>query len=129
MHFGTNPQQQLQGPIHNKKHKNTKPLLDIYGKDMWLKYLEVFDQSKKNIIFKLVKDSLDENIARETFEEPLELLIKSHSIKLNAIGNRECLWLPKENYTLGEVGEKKWILNVEEELENFKETLKSVHIA
>ena len=67
------------------------------------------------MMFKLVKDSLDENIARETFKEPLELLIKSHSNKLNAIGNRECLWLHKENYTLGEVGEKQGILNVEEE--------------
>ena len=35
----------------------------------------------KDDVFKLVKDSLDEKIARETFEELLESLIQSQSIK------------------------------------------------
>ena len=56
---------------------------------MWLKYLAISHQSKKNGVFKPVKDSLDKDITGETFEELLELLIKkSQSIKLNAIENR-----------------------------------------
>ena len=45
----------------------------------------------KDDVFKLVKDSLDEKIARETFEELLESLIQSQSIKPNAFGDGECL--------------------------------------
>ena len=45
----------------------------------------------KDDVFELVKDSLDEKIARETFEELLESLIQSQSIKLNAFGDGECL--------------------------------------
>ena len=97
-----------------------KPLPDSYGKNMWLKYLAIFHQSKKNGVFKPVKDSLDKDITGETFEELLELLIKSQSIKLNAIENRQCLSLPKENHIFREIGVKKEILNIEEELENFK---------
>ena len=44
----------------------------------------------KDEVFELVKDSLDEEIARETFEELLESLIKSQSIKLKAFGDGEC---------------------------------------
>lgn len=65
-----------------------KPLPDSCDKNMWLKYLAIFHQSKKNGVFKPVKDSLDKDITGETFEELLELLIKSQSIKLNAIENR-----------------------------------------
>lgn len=45
----------------------------------------------KDDVFELVKDSLDEKIARETFEELLESLIQSQSIKPNAFGDGECL--------------------------------------
>lgn len=39
-------------------------------------------------VFKLVKDSLGEEIAREIFEELLESLVQRQSIKLNIVGKK-----------------------------------------
>ena len=74
-------------------------------------------------VFKLVKDSLDEKIAREIFEELLESLIQSQSIKPNAFGDGKCLSLPKENQASAEVDKKKEILILKEEFENLKTAL------
>ena len=44
---------------------------------------------------KLVQDSLQENISRESFDETLQLLIDNGSVKSNSVSNRVCLSIPK----------------------------------
>ena len=53
----------------------------------------------KDEVFRLFRDSVDD-VTRETFGKLLELLIQNQSVKLNIVGNRECLLLPKENQKL-----------------------------
>ena len=49
----------------------------------------------KDEVFRLFRDSVDD-VTKETFDKLLELLIQNQSVRLNIIGNRECLSLPKE---------------------------------
>ena len=49
----------------------------------------------KDEFFALVKDSLEEAITMESFEQSLALSQASHSIKYNIISNRTCLSTPK----------------------------------
>ena len=44
----------------------------------------------------------EDDVTIETFDKLLELLIQNQSVRLNIIGNRECLLLPKENQKLRE---------------------------
>ena len=53
----------------------------------------------KDKVFRLFRDSVDD-VTKETFGKLLELLIQNQSVKLNIVGNRECLLLPKENQKL-----------------------------
>ena len=53
----------------------------------------------KDEVFRLFRDSVDD-VTRETFGKLLELLIQNQSVKLNIVGNRECLLLPKEKQKL-----------------------------
>ena len=46
-------------------------------------------------VFQLVTDSIDDDtVAKKTFDRLLNQLINSNSVKLDTIGNRECLFLP-----------------------------------
>ena len=54
---------------------------------------------RKDKVFRLFRDSFDD-VTKETFDKLLELLIQNQSVRLNIIGNRECLSLPKENQKL-----------------------------
>ena len=49
-------------------------------------------------------DSADE-VTKETFDKFSELLIQNQSVRLNIVGNREWLSLPKENQKLRETDE------------------------
>ena len=49
----------------------------------------------KDEVFRLFRDSVDD-VTQETFDKLLELLIQNQFFRLNIIGNRECLSLPKE---------------------------------
>ena len=51
---------------------------------------------RKDEVFELVNDSLEKEISREIFERLLYRLTKRQSVKLNALGKRTCLSLPKE---------------------------------
>ena len=43
-------------------------------------------------VFELVKDSTDDDtVTKETFDKLLNQLINNNSVKLNTVGNRECL--------------------------------------
>ena len=46
---------------------------------------------------KLVKDSLEENISRESFDKTLQLLTDNNSVKPNSVSNRVCLNIPENN--------------------------------
>ena len=50
----------------------------------------------KNEVFDLVQSSLDSDITCETFDELLQDMIEVNALKLQTIGERECLSLPKE---------------------------------
>ena len=49
----------------------------------------------KDEVFRFFRDSVDD-VTQETFDKLLELLIQNQFFRLNIIGNRECLSLPKE---------------------------------
>ena len=55
----------------------------------------------KDEVFRLFRDSVDD-FTKETFGKVLELLIQNQSVRLNIVGNRECLSLPKKNQKLRE---------------------------
>ena len=49
-------------------------------------------------VFQLVTDSTDDDtVTKETFDRLLNQLINSNSVKLDTIGNPECLFLPTES--------------------------------
>ena len=48
-------------------------------------------------VFELAKDfNDDDTVTKETFNKLLNQLINSNSVKINTVGNRECLSLPTE---------------------------------
>ena len=51
----------------------------------------------KDEVFKLVKDTIEENINRDIFDKVLESLIESGSKNCSFISNRTCLSLRKHN--------------------------------
>ena len=55
----------------------------------------------KDEVFRLFRDSVDD-VTTETFDKLLELLIQNQSVRLNIVGDREYLSLPKENQKLRE---------------------------
>ena len=65
---------------------------------------------------KLVQDSLEENISRESFDKTLQLLIDNESIKSNSASSRVCLSIPKNN-----TGRDAF--NIKKELQSFKNEL------
>ena len=50
---------------------------------------------RRDEISRLFRDSVDD-VTKETFDKLLELLIQNQSVRLNIVGNGECLSLPKE---------------------------------
>ena len=51
----------------------------------------------KDEVFKLVKDTIEENITRDIFDRALESLIESGSVKCSFTSNRTCLCPRKHN--------------------------------
>ena len=87
----------------------------------------------KDEVFRLFRDSVV-SVTRETFDKLLEFLIQNQSVRLNNIGNRECLSLPKENQKLRENDENQekpvlmedignLRLQISEELRNMKSSV------
>ena len=69
----------------------------------------------KDEVFKLVKDTIGENITREIFDKTLDSLIESGSVKCSLISNRTCLSLRKRNASENS--------NLQGNFNNFKEDL------
>ena len=51
----------------------------------------------KEEVFHLVQESMESEITKEIFEEWLDALVESHSVKTKLLGTRMCLSLPKMN--------------------------------
>ena len=51
----------------------------------------------KDEVFESVNSSLEKEISREIFESLLYLLTEKQTVKLNVLGKRTCLSLPKES--------------------------------
>ena len=65
-------------------------------------------------VFELVKDSTDDDtVTKETFDKLLNQLINNNSVKLNTVGNRECLSLPTKSNKNNQKNHIESHLNVE----------------
>ena len=73
---------------------------------------------RKDEVFALVKDSLDEAITMTSFEKSLALLQTSYSIKCNIISNRTSLPIPKHTQNTCRIKN-----DFEDSKSNFIETL------
>ena len=51
----------------------------------------------KDEVFELVNNSLEKEISMKIFKSLLYQLIEKHYVKLNVLGKRTCLSLPKES--------------------------------
>ena len=59
---------------------------------------------EKDEVFRLFRNSVND-VTRKIFDKILELLFQNQSVRVNIVGNRECLSLPKENQKLIETDE------------------------
>ena len=75
----------------------------------------------KDEVFELVKDSTDDDrVTKETFDKLLNQLINSNPVKLNTVGNRECLSLPTESNKRHQQNHLENHLNVENRFKKLK---------
>ena len=75
-------------------------------------------------VFELVKDSTDDDtVTKETFDKLLNQLISNDSVKLNTIGNRECLSLPTESNKRNQRNHIVNLFNVENCFKNLKSVI------
>ena len=75
-------------------------------------------------VFELVKDSTDDDtVTKETFDNLLNQLINSNSVKLNIVGNWECLSLPTESNKRNQQNHIDNHVNVENCFKNLKSVM------
>ena len=75
-------------------------------------------------VFELVKDSTDDDtVTKETFDKLLNQLINNNSVKLNTVGNRECLSLPTKSNKKNQQNHIEDPLNVENCFTNLKSVI------
>ena len=75
-------------------------------------------------VFELVKDSTDDDtVTKETFDKLLNQLINNNSVKLNTVGNRECLSLPTKSNKKNQQSHIEDPLNVENCFTNLKSVI------
>ena len=75
-------------------------------------------------VFELVKDSTDDDtVTKETFDKLLNQLINNNSVKLNNVGNRECLSLPTKSNKKNQQSHIEDPLNVENSFTNLKSVI------
>ena len=67
-------------------------------------------------IHKLVQDSLEEKVSRESFDKTLQHLIDNDSVKPNSVSNRACLSIPKNNT-------RRDAFDIKQEIQSFKNEL------
>ena len=75
-------------------------------------------------VFEFVKDSTDDDtVTKETFDKLLNQLINNNSIKLNTVGNRECLSLPTKSNKKNQQSHIEDPLNVKNCFTNLKSVI------
>ena len=75
-------------------------------------------------VFELVKDSTDDDtVTKETFDKLLNQLINNNSVKLNTVGNQECLSLPTKSNKKNRKSHIEDPLNVENCFTNLKSVI------
>ena len=75
-------------------------------------------------VFQLVKESTDDDtVTKETFDKLLNQLINNNSVKLNTVGNRECLSLPTKSNKKNQQNHIENHLNVENCFKNLKSVI------
>ena len=75
-------------------------------------------------VFELVKDSIDgDTVTKETSDKLLSQLINCNLVKLNTIGNRECLSLPTESNKRNQQNQLENHFNVENCFKNLKSVI------
>ena len=90
--------------------------------------IETLKRKKKRYgrdeVFELVQDSTDDDtVAKETFDKLLNQLINNNSVKLNTVGNRECLSLPTKSNKKNQQNHIENHLNVENCFKNLKSVI------
>ena len=75
-------------------------------------------------VFELVQDSTDDDtVTKVTFDKLLNQLINNNSVKLNTVGNRECLSLPTKSSKKNQQNHIENYLNVENCFKNLKSVI------
>ena len=114
----------MENTTHNNTEKITEEATSVIEHDesetLIIASIETLKRQKMmcgiDEILKLVQDSLEEKISRESFDKTLQSLIDSDFVKSSSISNRICLSIPKSN-TYRDV------FNIKEELKFFKNEL------
>ena len=82
---------------------NNNVLLIVEGKDFETLNVALTETLKRNNkkcdkdVFRLVQESMENEVTKKIFEEWLDALVESHSVKIKVLGTRTCLSLQKLN--------------------------------
>ena len=83
---------------------NNNVLLIVEGKDFETLTVALTETLKHNNkkcdkedVFRLVQESVENEVTKKIFEEWLDALVESHSVKIKVLGTRTCLSLQKLN--------------------------------
>ena len=93
----------MEGSIYGVPHNNNAPHI-VERKDLetlTVASIQTLKRSNKKCgkeeVFRLVQESVGSEVTKEIFEEWLDALVESHSVKIKHLGTRTCLFLPKLN--------------------------------
>ena len=93
----------MEGSIYEDPHNNNVPRI-VEGKDLEtliVASIQTLKRSNKKCgkeeVFRLVQESVESEVTEEIFQERLDALVESHSVKIKLLGTRTCLSLPKLN--------------------------------
>ena len=92
-----------EGSIYEVPHNNNVPHI-VERKDLETlivasKQTLIRNNKKcgKEEVFHLMQESVEREVMKEIFEERLDALLESYSVKIKLLGTRTCLSLPKSN--------------------------------
>ena len=93
----------MERSIYEVPHNNNVPHV-VEGKDLEtliVASIQTLKRSNKKCgkeeVFRLVQESVENQVTKEIFEERVDALGESHSVKIKLIGTRTCVSLPKLN--------------------------------
>ena len=93
----------MEGLIYEVPHNNNVAHI-VEGKDLETLAVASIQTWKRNNkkygieeVFHSVQEPVESEVTKEIFEERLDELLESHSVKITLLGTRTCLSLPKSN--------------------------------